>query len=648
MKNLISFIVIMALALISCETEQINKIDSQQNPLPITEADVFVQSEYNLAMRDFALVVGKAMKENVEFRKMVKQESLKMERGGVGVHLKEFAEKNVETVVNKSTVHNLLDYYSETNNSSSNIVSKSTLNSFIEALLEQYPRLVISIPVNAENWDETGYMPLIAFAPEEANVQTLYLPGYDPNNNFNFIAIDAKTPPDEPLIVIVEDYSLTEQEKIEMENKGIIVISGGTVHPIELPEIPTLPTFDPGDGKPITAAPLKPKKPVASKRQDGIYVSWGVADNTTDSNRPISYRLYRRTGNGVYEEAGWTPAEVRSFLDKKTTVGETTTYYVIAWNPKGSSPPSDESEPIEGIGNPPKLATFNTKAVSSNSVKLNWTLNGDTQYVDEFLLMRKKSENADYQNYKTFVKNSTEYINREFIDNSGLNVFDTAFYKLHISVGNQISQAAEDFVFMPERNPAIATPVRLNAIRFKGSMVSFWEWNFPSINIKVVNVDRNDNNKTKIVVNEIYIDGPYKGIGGIFGNNYYVSYICNNHLFNWTIGDWYDSVTFYVQKTKGSGSNVFDIFGSLNIKGNAGQIVQIAGNLLRSSFSRAKDIEIGEEYTNYFSPVWSEIEFQNHETKILISNKPTGNILADWAPQYIRTYFIECAEVFGF
>ena len=72
--------------------------------------------------------------------------------------------------------------------------------STIDDLTEKYPYLQISVPVNAEEWDD-DYMPLVTFIPEEYDeLTTTEVTAYTPEGTT--LALDAVNPPDEPVIVI--------------------------------------------------------------------------------------------------------------------------------------------------------------------------------------------------------------------------------------------------------------------------------------------------------------------------------------------------------------------------------------------------------------------------------------------------------------
>jgi hypothetical protein len=58
---ILALALILATAFTACEKDPFNNPASQEPALPKTEAEVFGMSEYNLALRDFTLVVGKAM-----------------------------------------------------------------------------------------------------------------------------------------------------------------------------------------------------------------------------------------------------------------------------------------------------------------------------------------------------------------------------------------------------------------------------------------------------------------------------------------------------------------------------------------------------------------------------------------------------------
>ena len=118
-KNLfiLSFLSIL-LIFASCEKNG-NEVS---NPLAKTNPeDLYAKTEYNLDMRDFAMAVSEAVNTNKSFRKLVKEEAMKMFDGDYDVLLSNIVERQVDTnecnndinapnrIVSNSTVRDLFE-----------------------------------------------------------------------------------------------------------------------------------------------------------------------------------------------------------------------------------------------------------------------------------------------------------------------------------------------------------------------------------------------------------------------------------------------------------------------------------------------------------------------------------------------------------
>ena len=633
MKNTVFlFAMILTLALVSCDKDPIDNLGTRETPPPKTEVEVFAQSEYNLALRDFTLVVGKAMKENAEFRKMLTNEALKRQPKYSGILFKDLVEQKLETSESGvSSVKELLNSTFTTsiaNNGS--IVLKSSFDDFVNSLLEQYPDWVIAITENAVDWDNEDYLPMIAFLPEEFMDGQPFAPGYDPNNDFEFVAIDAINEPETPILVFDSIFGITDEEIA----KGVVVIPGYQNQLEALGPIETIP-FDEGGGPPPeTQAPPHPTYLGVVANQNGISLSWTKPTWTTQ-NQVRGYRIYRKKDS----ETEWTKQfnitqnNITGYTDISTDTGVWYNYAVRSYNWLNGITLSEESSnmvSIKGVGNPVKFVSFTAKATGSTSVKLDWAVSGDASLVDNFELDRKKSQSDDLTFYKEFAKTI-----REFNDNAGgYKKFDTVFYQMKAvtSTGGPQPSPIKDFVFLPERNPNHASGVRIRGVFVNTDITSTINLQGPRFCIKVVNVDRANANNTIEVCPQAYVEMGWQDKMSVKGGSKHYYKICNSHILDWSTNDWYDRLTFRVQRTRASGTNNFNVNGEFNIKNLSwdwGSLAVSLGSSLATSFTRKKVDEIGYRWYNYYEPVWKVLRFENYNFMIVLGDD-TGQGMYDW------------------
>ncbi len=79
----------------------------------------------------------------------------------------------------KSSIKNLIDEMLN-----SKIKGSKSETSIVEKLTEKYPYLQVSVPVNAEDWNDDDYVPVVTFVPEEYDeANTEYVTGYSPEGD---------------------------------------------------------------------------------------------------------------------------------------------------------------------------------------------------------------------------------------------------------------------------------------------------------------------------------------------------------------------------------------------------------------------------------------------------------------------------------
>ena len=183
-------------------------------------------------MEYFAKALNMAIVENPDFRKLIKSELTKQFDGDYDMLMLNSLNLDLhpsETLVTKSgcanrvTVKDLLSYYYVNIDQA----TKSN-NQSIEDLLEEYPDLQISMPVNAEEWKAEEYVPDIVIIPSDfVEFETLMVPGI--NSMGEDIQVDAINEPDVPVLVVgqserTSSRQLTILSPVNKLNKGATIL----------------------------------------------------------------------------------------------------------------------------------------------------------------------------------------------------------------------------------------------------------------------------------------------------------------------------------------------------------------------------------------------------------------------------------------
>ena len=226
MNRIFNFLIaVIILVSYSC-TKEIQTVTSQ----PVKEVPVL--SEYDVKMEYFAKALNMAIVENPDFRKLIKSELTKQFDGDYDMLMLNSLNLDLhpsETLVTKSgcanrvTVKDLLSYYYVNIDQA----TKSN-NQSIEDLLEEYPDLQISMPVNAEEWKAEEYVPDIVIIPSDfVEFETLMVPGI--NSMGEDIQVDAINEPDVPVLVVgqserTSSRQLTILSPVNKLNKGATIL----------------------------------------------------------------------------------------------------------------------------------------------------------------------------------------------------------------------------------------------------------------------------------------------------------------------------------------------------------------------------------------------------------------------------------------
>lgn len=223
MKRFCNIFALIALLLMNCSCVEETQIELSQDVL----------SDYDIKVMSLAKAVNAAIRENPDYRCLIKNEVSKQFDGDYDYLFSTSMKHNVspsEDLITKSgydeviTVKELLSYYFDP----SDFRTKSSLD-VLDEIIKEYPDLQISIPVHAEEWDPDNYTPSVAIIPEDCEYPfTKILPGIDAEGNQ--IEIDAINEPDVPVIVIGLNERIDEPPVITLDNSPLIQVEMGSVY----------------------------------------------------------------------------------------------------------------------------------------------------------------------------------------------------------------------------------------------------------------------------------------------------------------------------------------------------------------------------------------------------------------------------------
>lgn len=150
----------------------------------------YPQNNKNAILDEMAKTVAKSLA-NKDFRVLVKMEALKKIDGDYNIHYADLSKKKLNNV----SISKMIE---------SNIsIGKKGVNGLITfaALSNEIPNFQLSVPVNAEIWDTDNVVPLVSYMPIGINdTDVKWMKAYDSNGKLHIL--DAKTPPDFPVVVI--------------------------------------------------------------------------------------------------------------------------------------------------------------------------------------------------------------------------------------------------------------------------------------------------------------------------------------------------------------------------------------------------------------------------------------------------------------
>jgi hypothetical protein len=539
----------------------------------------FESNEYNWQMNDLAKNLSKAINQSPEFRKILKKEALKKFDGDYDILLKTISEKPLtSTSANNSSrsvtsVKDFINSYYLEDSENSNTQRKGV--SPLDELISQYPDLQVSVPVNAEKWDEDSYAPAVTFIPLEfQDGITEAVIGY--NSLGQEIVIDAINEPEEAVIVISQNERVRE--------------------PIDIGDVPIL----------VVDVP-EPTNLTGGVTESGISINWTMPSNTSTSNTTGYYIYRRRSNESSYQKVSTVyGVNNRGYNDVNIVSSATYSYYVQAYYVGGNV--SDPSNYITVVAppRPASVSSFEAIQQSKNEIELRWT-NPNDQYFDYTSLSRKiVGQNSNYVEINQFGANDNDYFDFNFPLGKKI------LYKVENKNSVGTSAPKYDFVITPYRDISKISNVYIKKIVITEDLnrIEGWLKGAPEFYIKVLNVDQLSKTPYEI---QKQIDIDFTKRSG-------TSQDLSNYVMGWTPGFWYDMVTFSVEEyDKPSAKYVFTLSAGYNNKDSIAQGLSVAASAQATFEFEDKGEYCGTSFLSYYENPEKWLYFPSYGVKILVS-----------------------------
>jgi uncharacterized protein YegJ (DUF2314 family) len=564
-----TLILLFLIAVSACKKDSATSEDNKESAL-------FKENEYNLDLKDFSVAVSNAL-ESDDFRKIIKQEALVMIDGDYDVLLKRVMEKSIspssslKSGQTNYTIKNLLEDLYPTTSSSLRLKSSSSI---IDELSRKYPDLQISVPVHAEDWDESTYTPVVTFIPAEYDEAiTKTVTGYI---NGKTVPVDAVNEPAKPVIVISQNERM--------------------VQPID-PEDPIYPN-DP-------IIPSDPSNLTGVQTESGIRLSWVMPPYTVPSNTS-GYYIFRKGANesSFIKISTVLGANNRSYDDNKIEASRSYTYYVIAYLQGETSNPSNYLT-LTAPNFPKPVLSFDAIQNSKTEIELRWE-NDHSQYILETKLSKHVvGVTNDYQLVKSFTANQQDYFDHD------INVGKKVIYKVNHVTSLGESNAKYDFVQVPYRDISQKSPVYIKQIKFSDWKIEGWLAGKPEFYITVTNVDAGGKTPFKVQDQMDFDFNKRSSTSQTF---------TGRKVLDWQPGFWFDMLTFTaIEYDKPSSELKLKVGVGYNLKDKDKKGFQVtAGADYEITFSD-KGEECGNSYLNYFGEPEYWLVFPNYGVQILVS-----------------------------
>lgn len=530
----------------------------KDEPTVVNPEELFKPTEFNLNLNDLAFAVSKAVNDHEDLRKIIKQEALFMFDGDYDILMKNLKNKTVINSKTKkiSSIKDLLiSYYPPEK-------QYKGASDIIDELTELYPDLQITVPVNAENWDD-NFVPKVSFLSEEYDEQTQYIPGY---KNGEILPIDAINVPDEPVIVI----SLNER-----------IIPGDV-------------TFTP----PCVDIILS-----GSTTESGIRLNWV---NTTNVCGPIYwYKIYRKyAGQANFTVCALNNGQAnKTFDDINIIPNFSYSYYITANNEDGESEPSNIVN-VVAPNNPNSVLNFDATQMAFDDVELRW----DNDYSEYFegtkVFKRTISVDSDYYLFGTYNSNTHYVIDNNLAEGKRVN------YKVHQYSTLGLSNPKYDFIQVPYRDISQISNVYVEKVKFDDWSVEQWPAGKPEFRLTVAGVNPMSNQSYSI---QNYMELYYQ-------NSHSYQSFNQKNILPWKPSIWYDMISLnLVEHDRQFWTATINMSAKYKRKDSIKSSFQVDGGVDFSITIGDLDENCGNAYYTYYDPSTQWIYFPNYGARIKVS-----------------------------
>jgi Fibronectin type III domain. len=539
MKNLrkILAISIIIAIFVACDKNEVPF--EEPTPVAVDFESLYSQTDYNLDLRDFALAVNEAVNTNKSFRKLVKEEALKMFNDDYDVifsHVldKQISQNDREISVNAPnrakanyTVRDLFEdsYFAlaekEKVSEKTMMAVKTSFDltgsgmhksrglALLDALTTEYPNLQVSVPIHIEQLEDENYIPPVIFIPGDH--------------------IDGITP-DYP--GFFRDSLMTVSAIREPLNAHIVIGLNEWMGFYNEPE---------------TNVPSTPTGLTGQVNEYGLFLTWSIPTSTNSGNAS-GYKVYRAVGTSASFGAPYaviTGGINKFFTDDNVTFGENYAYTVTAFNEVGES---DASTVFSITPARPAAATsFTVNPSGANKAHLTWKFNS-TDYTGAVKLSKRLYYEED--NFNFF---ATPQISANTYTEYGVGSGQKLEYKIERETGLGTSEAVYDLMYMPYRDVSKKSSVYITQVMCTDfRKIEAWGRGKPDYKIKVLRA-RNGGSATEEVASPEFKgskdDNKWQTVNKLITSDWQPG-------FDGTT--WYDVLSFYVMEHDGGSWDKID------------------------------------------------------------------------------------------
>jgi len=532
---------------------------------------LYKNTSYNKNLKKLSIALSEAVRDNINFRELLKNEALLMFDGDYDILMNKIKDMPVNGIKGGVRVSELLSSYIVKDKQN---VQSRTNSDFINQLVQDYPDLQVSIPVHADDWNTESYIPKVAFMPEEYNEKTnLQVASY---LNGEEEPIDAVNPPNNPVIVV----SLCERTI-----NGVIVEN-----------------YNPS----IAGAPEVDINLSISTFESGIMLSWAYTPNTGGTIE--YYNIYRKKAgdpNFVLYAIN-NGLNNRIFFDTDVIDNVYYSYYVVAANNDGSSNASNIATIQAPITVPDSTLSFDAIHLAQNDTELRWTNDFSNYFDNTKIYKRVIGVDNSYNLLGTYTIGTYQDVDTNLTPGKRIN------YKIHqyTASNSTLSNPKFDFVQVPYRDISQPSNVYIEKIKFDDWSIEGWLAGKPEFKLTVASVNPTSNSSYGIQDNVEFN----------FCHRHSWNNFNNKLMLPWDPNNWYQMLSFNLVEYDRNRGNLEINLGVKykNKKSDKTGFQPTAGVNYKISIDK-KDEQCGSGYLNYYDVEEGWIYFPNYGARIYYS-----------------------------